>query len=272
MIKITHILKESFVTYLHNFKKIFWIALPILILGIISEYYAAVFTIMLNNNDFSNMPYFIGSVLVYLVTILVASLFFAPVLNRAIQKKEDDGNFDSKQAYDFQKKNIFKWIMVNVWGMLYMLWIMLPYIVVAALLTAVLFMYKDSGITALILSSVIGLVFLVGIIMNISKFILYKNIFFSKDEVSARDAVRESIMFGKTKNGQVWMLILILIILTIIMLIVYFILGFLMGLIYKSAPESILYIEIITSAVVSTIIFLPLMSIVVAKGYVKIRG
>jgi hypothetical protein len=271
MIKITQLLKESFTTYKLNFKKIFWIALPILILGIISEYYSAVFTIMLNNNDFSNISYLIISIAIYIVTILAVSLFFGPVLNRAIQKKEDGLDFDTTSAYSFQKKNIFKWIMVNVWGVLYMVRVMWLYILISIVLIIAGILSKNAVIIS---STVIAatIVSAIGMILNITKFVLYKNIFFSKDGVSARDIVRESIELGKTKNVQVWMLILVLIILTIIMMVVYFIIGFLMGLIAKFMSGNTVYMESVISAIVSVLIFLPLMSIVLAKGYVRIRG
>ena len=273
MLKITQLLKESFTTYKSNFSKIFWIALPILILTIISEYYIAVSTTIIDNRDFGNMSYLFVSMIIYIVTILAVSLYFGPVLNRAIQKKEDDGSFDSKLAYNFQKKNIFKWIMVNIWGFLYMVLAMLPYIVVSALLTVILFMNRDSYIAALILSSLIGLTMLIGIILNINKFVLYKNIYFSKDDISARDAVRESIEIGKTKSKQVWMLIFSLIILTFIMIIMYFGLGFMSGLLTGNISNNVLYYsETILYGVLSAVFFLPLMSIVAAKGYVKIRG
>jgi hypothetical protein len=222
--------------------------------------------------DFSNMPYLMTNLLIYVVSILLITLFFGPVFNRAIQKKEDGLDFDSNAAYAFQKKNIFKWIMVNVWGFLYMVWTILPYIVASVLMTAAVYMLRVSSLTALIISSLVGLTFIVGIIVNIHKFILYKNIFFSKDGVSARDAVRESIKIGKNKNGEVWMLILAMIILTIAMMIIYFALGFLTGLIAKFIPDYLSYVEMISATAISVLFFLPLMSIVLSKGYVKIRG
>lgn len=272
MIKITQLLKESFTTYKLNFNKIFWIALPILILGIISEYYVAVFTTMIDNSDFSNIPYLFISLIVYTATILAVSLYFGPVLNRAIQKKEDGEQFNSNSAYSFQKKNIFKWIMVNVWGFLYMIRVMWLYILISIALIVAGILSKN---TVIISSTVIvaAIVSAIGTILNITKFVLYKNIFYSKDGISARDAVRESIELGKTKNGQVWVLILALIILTIIMMIIYYALGTVSGLLTDSVPYSLLYYsETIVYGVLSALIFLPLMSIVVAKGYVKIKG
>lgn len=272
MIKITQLLKDSFLTYKLNFNKIFWIALPILILGIIAEYYIAIFSPMIDNNDFSNISFLISGIFIYFISIISVSLFFGPVLNRAIQKKEDGESFNSNSAYAFQKKNIFKWIMVNVWGMLYLVWYLLPYIAVSGLMMAILLIYPISPIISMIISSLIGLILIVGILMNISKFMLYKNIFFSKDNVNAREAVRDSMMFGKTKNNQVWLLILTLIISTIIMMIVYIILGYVVGFISGFIPDSLIYLESVIYAFASSMFFLPWMSIITAKGYVQIRG
>lgn len=265
MIKVIQLLKESFLTYRLNFKKIFWLVLPILVLGIIGEYYVSTFTTMIDNNYFGNISYLIISITIYVLAVLSISLFFGPVLNRAIQKNEDIGNFDSKASYIFQKKNFFKWIMLNIWGFLYAIWIMLPYIVTAILISIILYIFINSSIIALILSSLIVLTFLIGIVLNITKFILYKNIFFSKDEISARDAVRESIMFGKTKNNQVWKLILTLIVLSTVMMVTYFILDFMMGLLTKSISNSI------ASTTISILFFLPVTSILIAKGYNAIK-
>jgi hypothetical protein len=272
MIKITQLLKESLTTYKLNFKKIFWIALPILILGIISEYYVSVFTTMIENGDVSNMSYLFVSIAIYILTILAVSLYFGPVLNRAIQKKEDGDHFNSNSAYSFQKKNIFKWIMVNVWGFLYMARIMWLYILIPIVLLGLgFFLQNPMVINSMVILSLI--VVTIGAIIHISKFILYKNIFFSKNEISARDAVRESIKIGIHKKRQVWILILTLIILTIVMMIVYFALGTISGLLINNIPDNVMYYsETIVYAVFSALIFLPLMSIVVAKGYVKIRG
>ncbi len=295
MLKITQLLKESLTTYKLNFKKIFWIALPILVLGIIGEYSIEVFNTMIDKEDFANISYLFASITIWILTILIVALYFSPVLKRAIQKKEDGEQFNTNLAYSFQKKNIFKWIMVNVWGMLYMLWIMLPYILVSVLLTVILFMhivlktsieyspiipntsigldtYLDTYNNILILSSLIGLTILTGTVLNITKFMLYKNIFFSKDGIPARDAVRESIKLGKTKNVQVWSLIIALIILFIINIIIFFALINLSDLLIDKVSNNVLfYSEIIVNSALSSLIFLPLMSIIVAKGYVKIR-
>ena len=272
MLKITQLLKESLTTYKLNFKKIFWIALPILVLGIIGEYYIEVFNTMIDREDFANISYLFASITIWILTILIVALYFSPVLKRAIQKKEDGEQFNTNLAYSFQKKNIFKWIMVNVWGMLYMLWIMLPYILVSVLLTVILFMHLDTYNNILILSSLIGLTILTGTVLNITKFMLYKNIFFSKDGIPARDAVRESIKLGKTKNGQLWSLISALIILFIINIIIFFALINLSDLLIDKVSNNVLfYSEIIVNGALSSLIFLPLMSIIVAKGYVKIR-
>lgn len=271
MIKITHILKESFTTYLHNFKKIFWIALPILILSIISEHYIQLFMAKVDVGDYSNMTSLITNYVIYFICVLAVALYFGPVLNRAIQKKEDGENFNSNAAYGFQKKNIFKWIMVNVWGLLYMIWKMLPYAIVSGLLLFIMTFYKNAMVynTALILAFVS---LFVGFVLNINRFVLYKNIYFSKDHVKARDAVIESMKIGVSKSKQVWMLILTLIILTIAMLVIYFALSFVVITLSNMLPGMGKYIENIVTAVVSVLFFLPFMSIVTAKGYVKIRG
>lgn len=271
MIKITHILKESFTTYTKNFSKIFWIALPILVLSIVSEHYIQLFMAKIDARDYTNMPGLITNYSIYFICVLIVALYFGPVLNRVIQKKEDGENFNSNAAYSFQKKNIFKWIMVNVWGVLYMIWTILPYAVVSGLLIFIMNFYKNAMIynTALILAF---LSISAGIVLNINKFILYKNIYFSKDHVKARDAVIESMKIGVTKCKQVWKLILTLIILTIIMFIIYITLSFFVVGLSDMLPSMGKNIENVLTALVSVVFFLPYMSIVVAKGYVKIRG
>lgn len=273
MIKITQLLKDSLLTYRLNLNKIFQITLPILILSVIGEYYLSIFTQIVDNEDFSNISYLLTIFSIYFIFALIVALYLGPVLNRAIQKKEDGDSFNVNTAYVFQNKNILKWIMINVWGILYMFWTLLSYIIVSVLLLKILTMYSSNPVAVTIIAGLIGLTVLTGIILNIHKFVLYKNIFFSKDHIKARDAVRESIKIGTNKKREVWMLILALIILTITMMVVYSFIGFVLSLLAKFVPENImLYIEIAVPVIVSVSFFLPLMSIIASKGYVKIRG
>lgn len=284
MIKPIQLIKESFATYKANFKKIFWILLPILVISIISNNYLIAFTNMANAEDFSNIPKMIISFFVVLVAILILFLYFDPVLNRAIQKKEDGHDFDSSSAYTFQNKNIFKWIMVNIWGFLYLFYKILPYIVVSVLIVIISViaennMGSDNNMNIIAVSTMLSLIVLmVGGVLNITRFVLYKNIFFSKDEISARDAVRESMELGKNKNKQIWILIATLIVVNVLLSVASFIIGFVLGLISVAIPFTSIsaetvayYIGIVFDGAVLTLISTPLMYIIIAKGYVKIR-
>lgn len=277
MIKIIPLLTESFTTYKKNFKKIFWIVLPVLFLTIVGGYYIKIFEDMVGAEDYSNISYLLTTFTVYFVCVLIVSLYFGPVLNRVIQKKEDGEKLDSQSAYDFQKKNIFKWIMINVWGMLYMIWRLLPYIISAIILGYIAYFFNSFGLKPEIFEVVFLLIIpitalILGIVMNITRFMLYKNIYFSKDHIKARDAIRESVKIGVHKQRQVWLLISSLMVLVILMLIMYSLLGFIIVFLSNLVPSMGSNIENVLTACVSVLFFLPLMSIVTAKGYVKIRG
>lgn len=284
MIKQTQLIKESFTTYKANFKKIFWISLPILVLSIISNNYLTAFTNMVNAEDFSNIPKIITSFFVVLVAILILFLYFDPVLNRAIQKKEDGQDFDSNSAYAFQNKNIFKWIMVNIWGFLYLFYKILPYTAVSILIVIISVIVENNigsydNINIIGVSAMLSLiVIMVGGLLNITRFVMYKNIFFSKDDISARDAVRESMELGKNKNKQIWILIATLIVVNLLLSVVSFIIGFVLGFISPAIPFTSIsaetvayYIGIVFDGSVLTLISTPLMYIIIAKGYVNIR-
>lgn len=262
MIKTIQLLKESFMTYKTNFKNIFKMTWPIVLLTIVAQYYSIDVTQRMEAGQF-DIPYLVIASIIYLVCILVVGLFFAPALSRSVQKNEDNGVFDVKEGYDFQKKNIWKFVMVNVWGLVYMLKRFAPYLVTSLLLVVIAMIFKDSSIVSLIIASLIGLTLTVGIVLNITRFMLYKNIFFSKDSMSARDAVKESMSLGVTKMKNIWKIILAMIILAIAMEIVLKVFSMFIGTIL---------VGLIIGSIIMVFFSMPYMLIIVSKGYVRVRG
>jgi hypothetical protein len=231
------------------------------LLAIITDYYfldisAKIDSGQINFINFS-LPFSI-----YLISILVSSLFLIPALSRSIQKNEDNNSFDVKAGYDFQKKNIWKFIMVNIWGILYMLKVFLPYIIVTALIVLLSGFLNTSDVIVFTLLLLAALSMLIGVVLNITKFIVYKNIFFSKDGISARDAVKESMELGLKNNKSIWKIILA-------MAIVFLISEIIFQIISRALDLNI--ISLTLSSLLLTLFLTPYVLIISSKGYVKIR-
>jgi hypothetical protein len=262
MIKTIQLLKESFITYKSNFKNIFNMAWPIVLLTIVAQYYLVGINQRMEAGQF-DIPYLIVATLIYFVCALVVGLFLTPALSRSIQKNEDNGVFSVKEGYDFQKKNIWKFIMVNIWGFLYILKRLWSYIAASFALGVIAFMFNDSDIVALTAASLMVLIILVGFILNITRFVLYKNIFFSKDTISPRDAVKESMSLGVNKMSNIWKIILAMIILAIgIELVI---------VLFEMLSVADIY-GLIIGSIVMVMFSLPYMLIIASKGYVRVRG
>jgi MFS family permease len=282
MINITKLLTDSLESYKKNIRNIILMSLPIFIVSSIGAYYSIAVKAMQENNTINtiNTPniiiYIIAGVLIYIVAAIAVGLFFAPALNRAIQKNEDDKIFDTKEGYNFQKKNMWKWVKVNLWSVAYMLRRLLPYIIVLMLLIGGIALFNALGglgqIFTAIVASVAIIIFFIGLILNITRFTLYKNIFFAKDNMTARNMVRESMTLGKTKNIEVWKIILTLILFAVIMLIVAFLVSFISSLIIQAfGSKNFSVIDIIISPLMSSFVAAPISLIILAKGYNKVK-
>ncbi len=266
MIQIIPLIKESISTYKLNFKKIFLMVLPVIVLSYIMSVSSASLSAMVVAGTFD------GGIVAFFILGIIAAIFsallFVPALNRAIQRNEDTNSFDTKEAYSFQKRNIWKYIKLVLWGFVYMLKRLLPYLLASLVLAAIIFFVSTNEILSLVLASLATIVLFVGIILNIPQFVLYKTIFFSK-EILARDSVRESMDLGVKKTKQVWKLILDIIIVSIVVMLFAEIINYFAGLMGTGAwyiAEA--YIKPIITLVVAT----PMVLILVAKGYTKIRG
>lgn len=285
MINITKLLTDSFESYKKNFRNIILMALPIFILSSIGTYYAmAIKATQVNRNsdllvykDF-NMLYFIIGTVVYILALLAVGLFFAPAFNRAIQKNEDDKYFDIKAGYNFQKRNIWKWIKVNLWGMVYFIWRLLPYLTVSALLVVGLGLLnittKDlSNIITNIIISIAVITIFVGMVLNITRFVFFRNVFFAKDHMKAKNAVIESVSLGKTKNLEIWKAVLSLFLFSLMMFVLFTVVSLIVAFIIHSfGSNNFSIIDIIISPMMSAFIVTPITLIIVAKAYNKVRG
>lgn len=203
---------------------------------------------------------------VFIIAMLIAALYLAPALNRAIQRNEDTGMFSTKDGYDFMKTNKWKWVKVNVWGLLYMAWRLLPYFIPSAMIAILIFVLGGNDILATLLS-VSVIVVLVGMVLNITRFIFFKTIIFSK-EISARDAVRESMTLGVIHMKDVWKIILAMILLGLAIGVLTAIIG---GLAAFAGSTDYLFDGYI-SPLITLLITTPMLLIMTAKGYVKLRG
>jgi hypothetical protein len=262
MIKTIQLLKDSLMTYKLNFKNIFTMAWPIVLLTIVAQYYAFDLNKNMQTGQF-NILYIVFASMIYFVSMLAISLFLTPAISRSIQKNEDNGVFNVKEGYSFQKKNIWKFVMVNIWGFLYIFKRLLPYIVVSAtaVLMTVYFNFSESVNYALMVISIASMI--IGVILNITRFVLYKNIFFSKDSVSPKDAVKESMSLGVNKMKDIWKIILAMIILAIVVEI--------LVKIFNALSITGLY-GLIVGSIVMIMFSMPYMLIIASKGYVMVRG
>lgn len=276
MINIIKLLTDSFESYKKNFRNIILMSLPIFILSSMGAYYSITVNSMIKNGNI-DIYYIIVGMIMYLVAMIAVGLFFVPALNRAVQKHEDDKDFDIKEGYNFQKNNMWRWIKVNIWGVLYMLYRLLPYIIILVLTIGSIALYnateKINPIIAGIGAAIALMIFFIGVILNVTRFVVYKNIFFSKKHMTTRNIVRESMELGKTKNLEIWKLILTLFIFGLMVTIVMFVTAFASSLIiqiFESKNFSI--IDIIISPLISAFLVIPISLIISAKGYNKIRG
>lgn len=261
MINIYSLLRDSLNTFKINFAKIFNMSWPIVLLTILADYSSFQISTKIRLGTL-DIPYFALAFMVYLISILLVGLFLSPALNMVVQKNEDVDSFDIKQAYDFQKKNIWKFVKVNLWALVYFLKYTWIYIVVSISLLIIAETSNDSRVVFTLAYSALAII-LIGGLLNITKFMFYKNIFFSKDDVSPKDIVKESILLGESRKMEIWKIIFSIIIVTASIEFILYILN----LIIKFEKMSLIIVSL-----VSMLIYVPYIYILVAKGYVKLRG
>lgn len=271
MINTIKLLTDSLESYKKNIRNILLMSLPIFIISSIGTYYSISTRVMIKSGDIKIL-YFIITTIVYIIAIIAVGLFFGPAFNRAIQKNEDDGEFNIKKGYDFQKRNMWKWIKVNLWGTVYVLWKLLPYLAVSALLivsTTLMHLEKGPGnIFTIVIFSVVILIMFIGIIINLGQFILYKNIFFSREHMTAKNIVKESISIGKTRYAEVWKIILSLFLFSLVMSFILFIISAILAyIIHSFGSNNFTVIDIIVLPLISSFFMTPIVLIIVAKGY-----
>jgi len=264
MIKTIPLLRETYSTFKANFKKIFIMALPILIITYVISYGAGNLAVLVDGYVWNGMTALFAVVTV--ISVLLTALFFGPALNRAIQRNEDVALFDTKEGYRFQTNHIGRWIMVNVWGFLYLVWRMLPYVIPMAILLFAIRMLGMSELVETILAALAALILVVGLVRNVTRFLLFKTIMFSK-EISARNAVRESMALGVSKNKDLWKLFLALILLGLAVV------GFsiIAGMIAGFAGFSRLAVDTYVVPLIDVFIVTPMILILTAKAYAKVR-
>jgi hypothetical protein len=280
MINIIKLLTDSFESYKKNFRNIILMSLPIFILSSIGAYYATAVKSVQKGVELAdiNIYYLITGSLIYIIVSVFVGLFFAPAFARAIQKNEDDKHFGVKTAYNFQKRNIWKWIKVNLWGFVYMIWRLLPYIAVSMLIVFGSSILNAStgglnNIFSIIMVFFVSLIMIVGIVLNLTRFVFFKNVFFSKDHMKARNAVIESMTLGKTKNVETWKMLISLLLFSVMILIVYMAVSmFFAFTIYAFGSKNFSIIDIIISPMISAFVATPITLIIISKGYNKIRG
>ena len=264
MINTIQLLRETYKTYKVNFSKLFLMSVPVLLAMYITTYASDKFDSLIDAKILNLNTAIFG--LVTLIGGLFSILFLTPAINRAVQRNEDAHVFDTKEGYDFQKKNVWKWIMVNVWGGLYLIariWMyMIPLIIV---LVYVKTQGGNPTLGALLDVSVVLTV--VGLLLNIHRFLLFKTIIFSK-EISARDAVRESITLGVAHKKDMWKAILTIILLGLAT----GVLSIIVGLVASIFGVTNTMYDVYISPIITVFVVTPMLLIVIAKTYVKLRG
>ncbi len=282
MIKTIQLLRESYATYKLNFSNILSIAMPVLVLLLV----VAVLDHMTIESSLHIVSVLLGVVFSFLV-----SLFFQPALYRSIQKLEDTGVFSKAEAYSFQKRNVWNYIVLNFWLFMYAIYINFKYLIIMAVgvVLIIISMTTLPSTAAATVSVVIGIgiaaTLIVSIIKNSPKVTLYQNIFFSKD-ISPRNAVRESLMLGENKGGDIWRIIFSTILLGLAVAVIYvliygvFILaGFvsiqeILQMNNKEgemvAQSGIMFALELIGGLISYAIVTPLMFTIMAKGYKKL--
>ncbi|MBC7766927.1 hypothetical protein H7Y21_02965 [Arenimonas sp.] len=264
MTHISQLLRETYKTFKANFSKLFTMGLPVLLTMYVTTYTSDKFDVLIKAKILNLNTAIFG--LITLIGGLFSILFLAPAIYRTVQRNEDTGIFDTQEGYDFQKKNVWKWIMVNVWGGLYLIartWLyLLPFIAVLIYIK----IYGGNQILGFLLDVSVALV-AIGLLLSINRFLLFKTIIFSK-EISARDAVRESITLGMDHKKDMWKAILIIFLIGLAAGVCSVIVGIVASVIGISDKMFEQYIfPIITVFVIS-----PMLLIVIAKTYVKVRG
>ncbi len=287
MIKIIELIKESFGTYKTNIKNIILMVLPIALLSLIGQY--------MNNgflaswiSDLGPVMLFV-SVIISFVLMLVTGLYIQPAFYRAIQKNEITKTFNVQEAYGVQSKNIWNFFMLMIWIMLYTLWIIRYYIIGAFVLGVIasgLFVGFGFNVQiGAILMSISVLIVAIGAVINMPKLVFYQNIFFIKDTIRPRDAVRESIELGKQKTADIWKVIFSVIIFSLLIILAYIIAalililsGFLSltSLIMINSemmtPNTAYIIAYVLSFLFSVFFVNPIAFIILAKAYVKLSS
>ncbi len=276
MIKPIQLLKDSFATYKANIKNIIFMTWPIALLTIVAGYYSNQIDGMGKYKPMILSVFIIGA-LVNIIISIVISLFLQPALFRSIQKNEDNKNFNVKDGYNFQKKNIWNYIVLYFWTLVYYIKVNWKYlvtiIVTVGIVTAgVIASSIQPAITMIILSVLLvfgSVVLVLMVIKNTAKFVYPTNVFFS-EEIRPRDAVKKAIDIGAKNNGKVWLNILSYILLSIILMFIYFIIGFISSVLPGAVTKDMF--AIILSSLVVAFIGTPMTFIVFAKGYNVLKG
>ena len=275
MIKIIQLLKESFVTYKANIKNIFWVTWPMLLLILIINYL-----------NFSSEKKIIVGLLSFVCAVIIG-LYLKPVLYRSLQKNENDKSFDTREAYAFQKKNIWNYIVLCFWSVVYVIKVNFVYIltiIISGIIVSVALVFlKTTIISFIILSFIMFACTILMIIKNITKFVLAQNIFFGGN-IKPRDAVLASIEMGKKNNVDIWKAIFASILFNLLVFIIYLIIYLILVLSKLMSFEEIMnmnksYLPItntlvalkILTALVSVFVLTPISFIILAKTYNKLK-
>jgi hypothetical protein len=275
MIKINQLLKESLATYKKNFKNITIISLPILALGLLG----------LSVSVFKNPLLVVLFGFISALGGLFTSLYFQPIVLRSVQKAIDTNVFDKKDAYAFQNKNIWNWIVLNFWTAVYSLYKVYKLIIPAVVLimVGIYYMMQKNIPMAVGFYVVAGILILIAALLNAPRFLVAQNIFFSKGE-KPRDAVRASIALGEKNTRDMWRVILTMIVFGIYVAIAYVVLfglAMLSGLVTMADlessrqavdPSAAYVLMNAFSYVVSTLLVTPATFVILALGYNKIKG
>lgn len=275
MIKSIQLLKESFATYKANIKNIIFMTWPILLLTLVSAYYSNGMDGMGKEKPLI-VSFMIIGIIVVLLTSLLISLFFQPALYRSIQQKENDKDFDTKDGYSFAKKNIWNFIVLIFWGVVYSIKVNLRYILtmIVALIAWGIVVFNIKTIPILIsTSSILGIIVIICVlfmvIKNFTKFVLYTNIFFSGD-IKPKDSVLHSIELGKKHNKNIWKIVWSVVLFSLMTYVIYGIIGLIASM--ATTKEVVDIIAMVVTSIVVSFLTTPMSFIILAKGYSKINS
>ena len=285
MIKPIQLLKDSFATYKANIKNIIFMTWPIALLPVVVQS-----MIYYNINWFVNL---LMSAVSFVISIVIG-LYLQPAIYRALQKKEDGEVFDIKAAYNFQKKNIWNFIMTGVWYVLYLIWVLRYYVLIGLAVSFFIIpmIYPDFRIVTtwdfvayfFIHSVTFFIPVIIGYLINLSKFLFYVNIFFSKN-IKPREVVRESIRWGNIKGHSIeaWKTFFSIILFMLLTTLVYVIVSLILNFFKIMHFEQLVYIGnqaaytdykwfIINSVsnIFKVMFILPVSFIILAKAYTKL--